>query len=115
MSIDEIIRTCSNEKVAQAAVASLGSAFASRVKTAAEFRGLSVGSFAARIVRDFDDDAPACERSAVDRAMERADQPILRGLEIILERALEEKSAFARGWHKDFKNAVARSGCFAAG
>ncbi len=97
MSIDEIVHTCSNEKVAQAAVASLGFAFASRVKTAADIHGVTIGAFTAKIVREFGDEAHAQERRAVDRAMHRSDQPILRGLQVILERELEEPSSPGRG------------------
>jgi len=115
VSIEEIVHTCSNEKVAQAAVASLGIAFASRIKSAAEFRGITIGAFAAKVVRAFGADAQACDRRAIDRAMYRSDQPILRGLEIILERGLEESSPigpskWARG---DFRHAAASFGCMA--
>lgn len=96
MSIDEIVHTCSNEKVAQAAVASLGFAFASRVKTAADIHGVTIGAFTAKIVREFGDEAHAQERRAVDRAMHRSDQPILRGLQVILERA--RRAQFAGSW-----------------
>lgn len=94
MLIDEILHTCSNEKVAQAAVASLGSDFSSRVKSAADFYHLSVGAFTARVVHDFGEDARAHERRVVDCAMHKADQPILRGLQVILERELQPMSPF---------------------
>ena len=88
MLIDEIVHTCSNERVAQAAVESLGASFASWVKDAADERGVSVGAFAARIVKDFGEDAQPYERRIVVSAMQKADQPILRGLRAILEREL---------------------------
>jgi hypothetical protein len=95
--IDEIVHTCSNEKVAQAAVASLGFAFVSRIKTAADLRGVTIGAFAAKVVREFGDDAQLSERHTVDRAMQRSDHPILRGLQMILEKELEEPSSSGRG------------------
>jgi hypothetical protein len=100
MSIDEIVHTCSNESVARAAVASIGVSFVSRVKSAADLVGLSVGTFTARAVRTFAEEAPANEKRDVLRAMIRADQPILRGLEAILERELEDASSLdPREWH----------------
>lgn len=96
MSIEEIVHTCSNEKVAQAAVASLGFDFASRVQTEAESHGVTMGAFVARIVREFGDAADAGERKAVYRAMDRADQPILSGLRLILEGRLRAAQTAAR-------------------
>jgi hypothetical protein len=91
--IDEIVHTCSNEKVAQAAVASLGVTFVVRVKDAADLHGVSIGAFTARMVRRFGEEAQPLDRRAVDRAMYKADQPILRGLQAILERQLEKLKA----------------------
>jgi hypothetical protein len=85
VSIEEIVHTCSNEKVALAAVASLGFDFASRVRTEAEGHGTTTGVFVARIVHEFGEVADAGERNAVSRAMDRTDQPILIGLRVILE------------------------------
>jgi hypothetical protein len=107
--IDEIVHTCSNEKVARAAVASLGFAFASRVKSAADLHCVSIGAFTARVVREFGEDMQCLERRAVDRAMDKADQPILRGLQIILERQLEEPTLAGR--RRDMKLAAPQCGC----
>lgn len=96
VSVDEIIHTCSNEKVAQAAVASIGFVFSLRVKTAAESHGLSVGGFAARIVHEFGRSADECERKVVRGAMERSDHPILCGLRTILDRRIETESTLDR-------------------
>ncbi len=109
MLIDEIVHTCSNEKVAQAAVVSLGFAFASRVKCAADLHNVSIGAFTARVVRDFGEDAQPVERRVVDRAMQKADQPILRGLQIILERELEEPTSPSR-W-RNMRRAASECGC----
>jgi hypothetical protein len=109
--LDEIVHTCSHEKVAQAAVASLGFAFLLRVKRAADQRGVSIGAFTANIVREFGEDARAHERRAIDRAMCKADQPILRGLQTILERQLE-KVPFSSDW-REVQRAERRCGCSA--
>ncbi|MGP8231281.1 MAG: hypothetical protein ACLQL2_01260 [Methylovirgula sp.] len=118
MSIDEIVHTCSNENVARAAVASIGVSFASRVKFAADMLGVSVGGFTARTVRTFGAEASAGARSEVVRAMVRSDQPILRGLEAILERHLEDSSLLDRGGWQPIRSSltsrpdVARDCCY---
>jgi len=113
--IDEIVHTCSHEKIAQAAVASLGFAFASRVKAAADIQGVTIGAFAANVVQEFGDGAQASERRAVDRAMHRADQPILLGLQIILEGELADQSARGRErWPRSAQRGAAGCGCTAS-
>jgi hypothetical protein len=107
--LDEIVHTCSHEKVAHAAVISLGFAFLSRVKSAADQRGVSVGVFAASVVREFGEDAQPQERRVVDHAMDKADQPILCGLQAILERQLDEPS-LSSGW-RDVQRTVPQCGC----
>lgn len=97
MSIDEIVHTCSNEKVAHAAVVSLGFDFASRVRTEAERHGIAMGAFVAGIVREFGEGADARELKAVYSAMDRADQPILSGLRFILEGRLGMEQSASRG------------------
>ena len=93
VSVDEIIHTCSNENVARAAVASIGSAFAQRVRTAADLHGLSVGAFTARAVHDFAKASDEHSRSTVRGVMEGSQQPILSGLKSILERRLDLASS----------------------
>jgi hypothetical protein len=114
MSIDEIVHTCSNEHVARAAVASIGISFASRVRFVADLLGVSVGAFTARTVRTFGAEASVGARREVMRAMIRSDQPILRGLEAILERELEDSSLLERrDWRRvtPSRSAAARDCC----
>ncbi len=85
VSLEEIVHTCSNEKVAQAAVASLGYDFASRVRAEADCHGVTMGVLVAQIVREFGRTADARERHAVSRVMEKTDQPILVGLRFMLD------------------------------
>lgn len=82
--IAEIIHTCSHEKVAQAAVASLGSDFAGKVGATAGTYGLSIGAFTARTVREFETNVGEREKQALRAIMARTDQPILTGLQHIL-------------------------------
>jgi hypothetical protein len=86
--IAEIVHTCSNEKVAQAAVASMGTEFASKVGKTARLRGMTVGAFTAETVLRFDRSVGEKERQALREAMKGADQPILFGLHQILQPAL---------------------------
>jgi hypothetical protein len=91
MLLVEIIKTCSHEKVAQAAVASIGSEFQERVETAARERGLRTGIFVAVAVRCFGRTAGDDEWADLARAMERKDMPILSGLRHILEITLADQ------------------------
>jgi len=89
MSIEEILKSCAHEKVAQAAVASLGGAFANKVKAVAAPQGLSVGAYTACVVRRFSMQAGPRERQALQQAMQGTDQPILIGLRHILLPVIE--------------------------
>src|SRR3984893_13661302 len=82
--IAEIIHTCSHEKVAQAAVASMGSGFAGKVGVIAGANGLSIGAFTARAVREFEKIGGKQENHARRQPMNGSDQPILAGLQLIL-------------------------------
>jgi hypothetical protein len=82
--IAEIIHSCSHEKVAQAAVVSMGADFAGKVGVTAGAHGLSIGAFTARTVREFERSVGEREKQALRAVMQRADQPILTGLQHIL-------------------------------
>jgi hypothetical protein len=94
MLVADLIHSCSNEMVAQAALSCIGGRFAERVRAAAQEKGVSVGKFVAIVVRDF-------ARRADDRALEAlrerimgADQPLLNGLCAVIEPALEDGLLF---------------------
>ena len=89
MVVAEIVRTCSHAKVAQAAVASMGTEFSSRVGAVAGRRGVETGAFAAQVVQEFDRSAGATQRRALECAVRHADMPLLVGLRQILEEALK--------------------------
>lgn len=91
MQLVEIVKTCSHEKVAQAAVASIGSEFQQRIETAARERGLRSGIFVALAVRCFGRTAGDDEWTDLARAMEKKDMPILSGLRHILEVTLTDQ------------------------
>lgn len=87
--IAEIVHSCSNEKVAHAAVASIGSDFADKVSATASAYGMSIGAFTAQAVLQFDRSVGEQERVALREAMKGADQPILFGLHRILQPVVE--------------------------
>jgi hypothetical protein len=87
--IAEIVHTCSNEKVAQAAVASIGLDFAGKVGATARARGMSVGAFTAHTVLQFDRTRRDDDYKAIHKAMQGSDQPILSGLKHILRPVVE--------------------------
>ena len=89
MLMDDIFHSCSHEKVAQAAVACIGGAFADRVRHAAADHGLTPGAFAAKAVRRFDRTASGDARDILRRALRGTDQPVLQGLRLIVEPSLE--------------------------
>jgi hypothetical protein len=95
--ITEIIRTCSHEKVAQAAVASMGPFFAGKVGSTAGAQGLSIGAFAARAVQEFERVSGEEDWRTLRKAMDGADQPILIGLQHILWPVLERGSELRLG------------------
>jgi hypothetical protein len=92
MVVAEIVRTCSHAKVARAAVVSMGREFSSRVDAVAGRNGVEVGDYAARVVQDFDRRAGEMQRRALERAVRRTDMPVLHGLRLILEDALQRSA-----------------------
>lgn len=90
--VAEIIHTCSHEKVAQAAVASMGAGFAGKVGATAGANGLSIGAFTARAVLEFERRVGEQEKQALLAVMDGTDQPILAGLRHILRPAIESSA-----------------------
>ena len=84
MLIEEIIRSCANPSVAQAAVASIGRSFSKDVAAAASTFGMDVGGFVAIYVDRFARHGDEGELRSVLAAMESAQEPLLAGLHRIL-------------------------------
>lgn len=93
----ELIRTCSHEKVAHAALRSIGGDFCVRIEMLARARGVSAGAFAAERVRRFAEEACEASWEALGRATRGADAPILVGLRWIVERSLGDESDDGEG------------------
>jgi hypothetical protein len=81
----EIIRTCAHEKVAEAAVLSIGTAFRDRVALLAAASGMSAGAYVAELVRRFSEEANERDLEALTAATVGSDMPILKGLRWIVE------------------------------
>lgn len=84
MLIQEIIRSCANEEVAQAAVASIGHTFSSKIHDVAASYGLSVGAYTALSVERFARHGDEGELRSVLTAMHASQEPVLAGLHRIL-------------------------------
>lgn len=89
----EIIRTCSYEKVAEAAVLSIGASFRQRMSLLAATKGQSTGVYVAAMVRRFEEDAGPREIQALGVAIAGADMPVLAGLRWIIETMLDDDRA----------------------
>jgi hypothetical protein len=97
MVILDLINSCSNDKVAQAALSCIGGHFAERVRVVAGEKGLSVGKFVVLAVRDFASRSDEAAQEALRVKVVRDDQPLLRGLREVLEAALERDPFFLDG------------------
>jgi hypothetical protein len=84
----EIVHTCSNSYVADAAVISIGGEVARAVADDANRHAMSRGDYAAKLVRDFARRADEGDRSGVLAAARGSELPILSGLKYILERGI---------------------------
>jgi hypothetical protein len=94
MVIADMIHSCSNANVAEAAVFCIGGAFAERVNVAARRNGVDAGRFVSIVVRDFARRASNETLDGLSKKIAGADQPLLRGLVHVLEPALEADAPF---------------------
>jgi hypothetical protein len=94
MLVADLIHSCSNETVAQAALSCIGGRFAERVRVAAQEKGMNVGRFVSVVVRDFARRADEGVREALRERITGDDQPLLSGLRAVLECALEDGTIF---------------------
>ena len=96
MRLREVLRACSNARVAEAAVASIGGPAWVRLCVEAEADGGAPGELAAQLVREFDDHACPAMRASVEDAMRGSELPVLTGLRHILAHALLRRTLAAR-------------------
>ncbi|MGA8170474.1 MAG: hypothetical protein WB816_06535 [Methylocystis sp.] len=94
MVIADMIHSCSNPNVAQAAVCCVGGDFADRVAVAADRNGLNVGRFVAVVMREFARRVNGDTLALLRREVAGTDQPLLRALVRVVEPALEDGARF---------------------
>ena len=97
MIYSEIVRTCTNSHVAEAAVQSLGGQIALSLSEDADRVAMTRGDYAAKLVRDFAKTADASERGRVLAATQGSQHPILSGLRYILERGARADASWMIG------------------
>lgn len=92
MLISDILHSCSNERVAEAAVSSIGGDFAERVTALARRCDLPVGALVGKLVRRFAIDARERDWRGVMVAIAGKDLPVLAGLQAIVETTMRVPS-----------------------
>jgi hypothetical protein len=95
MLIADLIKSCSNAKVAEAAIQSIGPDLVLEVRLRAQRRGLEAGAYVVQSVQDFARSARAHEWRSLAARLDRVDMPILSGLHYILERRIAQELGFS--------------------
>jgi len=90
MLSNEILRTCNNEHIA-AALGCIGGVLEHRVARAAQEEGLTSGAYVARVVRAFPQKTGPAGLSCLQQRINGDEMPILAGLAMIVETALQER------------------------
>ena len=88
IKLREVVRSCTNPRVAEAALASIGGAVAARIRAEAALSDMAPGALVAELVREFDDHCCSSIRVSAEEAMRASEQPVLTGLQHILAHAL---------------------------
>ena len=83
MLIADILHSCSDEGIAQAAVTSIGGSFARDMRAEAARSDLTLGGFAASLVRRFAIDATERDWRDLRAATRGSEVPVLSGLALI--------------------------------
>ncbi len=89
MLVADILNSCANDRVAAAAVASIGGEFAARLRAMARQHGTSVGNLAATLVQRFASHATERDWRRVTLKMSGSDLPLLCGFRAIVENRLD--------------------------
>ena len=95
MLVTDLLHSCANDRVAEAAVASIGGDFAMLVRMEAEDGDVSVGRFTASVVRAFAIGASERDWRDLAFAVRGHDHPVLAGLQLILTRRLARSARSA--------------------
>jgi len=86
MNVNEVIHSCSNASVAQAAASSIGGLLARHLASEARLKGVSRGEYAAALVKDLANPAGVIKWRAAERILRRSDKPVLVCLRFVLKR-----------------------------
>ena len=92
MLVSDILHSCGNERVAEAAVISIGGDFAERLRSLAARCDVSVGDLVGRLVRRFATGATERDWRFVGSAMDGQDLPLLCGLRAIIATTMRNPS-----------------------
>lgn len=90
MLIEELLRTCANRSVANAAISSIGHRFAGEIEARARTREVAVGDYVSDAVSRFARSGDEAAMRSVVSAMDGAQEPILAGLHRILQITLSK-------------------------
>ena len=96
IKLEEVLHSCSNPGVAEAALASMGGVVAANVRAAAARNGLADGAFVAKLVREFREQSCPAIVTTTQEAMRRSELPVLTGLQHILTHALIRRGLIDR-------------------
>ena len=86
MLVADLLHSCANDFVAEAAVSSIGGEFTTQMRAEADRRGVSVGHLASTGVRSFARMASERDWRELTEATRGEDTPVLAGLKVILLR-----------------------------
>ncbi len=102
MTLREVLRTCSNAEVAEAALRSIGGGLFFAIAAEAQRRGRPLGKFGAELVRDFEDSAGPVVWASAEQAMRDAEHPVLAALSVVAARGLlTQNPAAGRGRRRE--------------
>jgi len=88
IKLQEVVRSCTNPRIAEAALASIGGAVAARIRAEATRGDIAPGALVAELVSEFDEHCCSSIRASTEEAMRASEQPVLTGLQHILGHAL---------------------------
>jgi hypothetical protein len=92
IKLREVFDSCSNPKVAAAALASIGGDIAAGVRAVAAQNGVPAGVLVAELVREFREHSCPSVVASAEEAMRRSELPVLTVLQQILAHALVRRA-----------------------
>lgn len=92
MLLAEILHSCADAGIAEAAVASIGGPFAARMRLEAARSEMSLGALTGSLVSGFAAEAGERDWRELTASMARADQPVLTGVQLMAERMLARRA-----------------------